>query len=384
MASSSPSAFTKNWLQPPHSGYHWDGTPHRFFEGWYFRLTLPADQESIAFMYSLEDPIGGQPCSGGTAQLLGPQEAYVCRTLPDVNQFWTWRHHLGLGYWRTAHTQPIQPPFNRYPIQSNGHLTHSQPRYLDPNDFTAQIHEGFQVTATLHQGHLRDPVSNQWVRWRYQVEPLDAWGDRFSPPRATAGWLSYLPIFEPGWQVLMAHGLATGWLDWYGQRYEFTNAPTYAEKNWGGAFPEKWFWIQCNGFETIADLSLTAVGSWRQVLGWREQVGLIGIHYRGKFYEFAPWNSRLSWQVAPWGYWKMLAENRQCRVEVEGWCDRPPTSVRVPSTDGMIFACQDTTHGHLTLKLWENNTLRLAALTQSAGLEVGGGPWLSSWSFQSG
>jgi hypothetical protein len=24
----------------PHSGYHFDGTPRRFFEGWYFRVSL--------------------------------------------------------------------------------------------------------------------------------------------------------------------------------------------------------------------------------------------------------------------------------------------------------------------------------------------------------
>jgi len=39
-----------------------------------------------------------------------------------------------------------------------------------------------------------------------------------------------LPIFEPGWQILMAHGLATGWIEWNGKRYEFTNAQLIAKK----------------------------------------------------------------------------------------------------------------------------------------------------------
>jgi tocopherol cyclase len=30
----------------------------------------------------------------------------------------------------------------------------------------------------------------------------------------------------------MAHGLATGYIDWDGRRYEFRDAPFYAEKNW--------------------------------------------------------------------------------------------------------------------------------------------------------
>ncbi len=49
-------------------------------------------------------------------------------------------------------------------------------------------------------------------------------------------------------QVLMSQGLATGWFDWGGRRIEFTDAPAYAEKNWGGGFPSKWHWVQCNSF----------------------------------------------------------------------------------------------------------------------------------------
>jgi len=53
--------------QTPHSGYHWDGSSRRFFEGW-----VPRDfarvRSDLAFMYSIEDPVGGKPHSGGAAQ----------------------------------------------------------------------------------------------------------------------------------------------------------------------------------------------------------------------------------------------------------------------------------------------------------------------------
>ena len=58
-----------------------------------------------------------------------------------------------------------------------------------------------------------------------------------------ARWLAALPVFEPHYQILTAHGLATGWIERDGERIEFRDAPYYAEKNWGGAgFPRKWFW----------------------------------------------------------------------------------------------------------------------------------------------
>lgn len=37
--------------------------------------------------------------------------------------------------------------------------------------------------------------------------------------------------------------LIAGWIEWDGERFEFENAPSYSEKNWGGGFPRKWFWV---------------------------------------------------------------------------------------------------------------------------------------------
>lgn len=34
-----------------------------------------------------------------------------------------------------------------------------------------------------------------------------------------------------------------GWIEWGGERFEFRDAPSYSEKNWGGGFPRKWFWV---------------------------------------------------------------------------------------------------------------------------------------------
>jgi hypothetical protein len=55
--------------QPPHSGYHWDGITPRFFEGWYFRVMIPPLADGFAFMYSIQDPRGGQVNSGGAVQI---------------------------------------------------------------------------------------------------------------------------------------------------------------------------------------------------------------------------------------------------------------------------------------------------------------------------
>lgn len=349
-------------LQTPHSGYHWDGNGDRFFEGWYFRITLPDVGQTFAFMYSIEDPIGGQPHSGGTAQVLGPNDGYFCRTFPDVDQFWAWPDSLGLGHWRGKTQLP--------------------PQLLPSNHFQDCIVEGYQVTATLHQGYLNDPVAGT-LAWHYHTEPVYGWASTGKPQQSTAGLLSSLQIFEPGWQILMAHGLSTGWVEWQGQRYEFANVPAYSEKNWGRSFPQKWFWLNCNVFDGVPDLALTAGGGRREVLGWMESVAMVGIHYQGQFYEFVPWNARVSWHIEPWGYWHMRCEKPGYTVEVIGTTDQPGTPLRAPTQNGMVFCCRDTMHGHLTVKLWRqragHSELVLAATSTQAGLEVGGGPWEKPW-----
>lgn len=355
-------------MQTPHSGYHWDGSPRRFFEGWYYRVTIPDCGQTFAFMYSIEDPVGGQFYSGGAAQILGPEDSYLCRTFPDVRGFWAWPDRLGLGHWGKLNPDLHPQSFPE------------KPGYLVPEAFERQVQSGYQATATWHQGKLQDP-SGKTASWQYKIQPLDGWGDRKGRQQSTAGWLSSLQIFEPGWQILMAHGLATGWIEWNGQRYEFEQAPAYSEKNWGGAFPQKWFWLNCNCFDQEPDLALTAGGGRRGVLWWMESVAMVGIHYRGKFYEFVPWNSQVHWQIQPWGDWQMSAENEQYRVELVGTTDRPGTPLRAPTLEGLVYACKDTMQGEVSLELRHRRSGQriVQAHSHLCGLETGGGEWDGVW-----
>jgi len=353
-------------LQTPHSGFQWDGIQYPFFEGWYYRLTLPPNHESdgqtIAFMYSFQAPKFGvrddnKKLGGSAVQILCSDEQYFCRSLPNLSRFWACKDKLAHGY------------------SSDG--------------ANRQISEGYEVTVNSHQGQLWNPASAQIIRWSYVVEPVYGWGMPNYPQQSTAGWLSQFKVFEPGWQIFMAHGWATGWfeiVDHKGlestKRLNFEKAPIYAEKNWGGAFPKKWFWIQCNAFEGELDLTLTSGGGIRRVMGWQESVGMVGIHYQGKFYEFVPWNSKVSWQVFPWGSWQVRAKTQDFEIELVGKTSELGVMVRVPTTSGLEFFCRDTTRGDLAVSLWQVNgqtrQLICRAYSKQAGLEIGG-DWTEVW-----
>jgi tocopherol cyclase len=344
-------------LQTPHSGYHWNGVDDGFFEGWYFRVTLPKLRESFAFMYSMEDPSGASARSGGAVQMLGIDEQHLISTLPDRTKFWAAKNHLGLGHWGDTNLD-------------------ISPQILSVAEFDTHITQGYQVTATLHQGALPEHD----CRWCYHTIPIYGWGQPQQPQQATAGLLSYLPIFEPGWQILMAHGLATGWIEWRGERHEFCNAPAYSEKNWGCSFPEKWFWINCNSFEDTVGLAITAGGGRRKVLWMTEEVAMIGIHYRDRFYEFAPWNAEINWQIQPWGEWRMQATKGDVRVELIGTTDSNGTMVNTPTEKGLVMCCRDILKGILSIDLQtRQGTQIVKASSNNAGLEVGGDIWEQVW-----
>jgi len=348
-------------LQTPHSEYHWDGIKPKYFEGWYYRLTLPKLEQVFAFMYSIEDPIGDQANSGGAIQIIGIDETYLYRLFPDVKSFFAAYDNLNFGHWGKTNLQ-------------------LSPKPLNSRNFADSIAEGYQASATLNQGSIYDPVKNEYCRWEYQIKPIYGWGNSTQCQKATAGFLSYLSIFDPGWQITMAHGLATGWVEWQSKCYKFVDVPAYSEKNWGCSFPQKWFWLNCNSFEQESDLALTAGGGIRQVLWWQESVALIGIHHHGTFYEFAPWNSEVSWQIDPWGYWYMEAKSVDFNVILEGTTNSLGTYVRTPTAKGLVFNCRDTTQGKLKLKLFSHTgTIIVKAISNLAGLEIGGGPWDQTW-----
>lgn len=342
-------------------------------------------------MYSVENPVFrgkltpweviqyGPRFTGVGAQILGADDKYICQYTEESQNFWGSRHELMLGNTFTAQ-KGQKPPNKEFP----------------PQEFNRRVVEGFQVTPLWHQGFIRDDGRSNYVdvvktaRWEYSTRPVFGWGDVGSQQKSTAGWLAAFPVFEPHWQICMAGGLSTGWIEWDGERFEFENAPSYSEKNWGGAFPRKWFWVQSNVFEgATGEVALTAAGGVRQIPGLTEtfeNAALVGVHYGGKFYEFVPWNGVVSWEIAPWGYWHIAAENNTHMVELEATTQDSGTPLRAPTLEaGLAPACRDTCFTVLTLQIWERRydgskgKIVLDVTSDMAVAEVGGGPWFNTW-----
>ena len=384
-------ARDENNVRTPHSGYHYDNTPRRFFEGWYWRVTMPSHETSFALIYSREDPFDDgdnkDTFNSVGVQIMGPNDGYLAREArgaDNTQSFWARRNELALGFVFGAQNRP---PLGQLP---RGALLSA----LD-----ARRTSGFSATATRHEGVLdamewpNEPTCTvSSARWSFDTTPVLGWGGgAHDRQKATAGWLAALPVFEPHWQVLMAHGTSTGTFTWGDTTYEFEDAPTYAEKNWGGSFPRKWFWAQCNDWtsgasDDAAPASVTLAGATRASplsAGGLEDVAILAVHVGGAYYEVSPMVGTVSWDVSPWGRWHASGSTSDGRVQItlDAECAQEAgVPLRAPTADGGLATfCRDTFHGDVRVVVKEDGVVVAELQSDSCALEVGGGPWWSTW-----
>ena len=352
-----PLSLIPKLLTPPHAGsfYAIRRPRHTFFEGWYLRLILPNSNNSYAFMFSIEAP------GLGTVQLLTPDDALHKHEIPARNgRFFGDRHKFEIGHWAYANAAA------------------GKARYLD-GEFDEFVMQGYQLSASSTHGRFK--CDTGLVQWGFDYDQLLAWGDR-GTTRHTGTWLTEIPIFEPGYQVLMAHGVVKeGYILCDGERVDVAGGVMYAEKTWGRAFPERWWWLQSNGFWDVRDLSVLALGARRIVLGRSESVGIVAVHFAGKLYEFANWNTEVfEWNVARWGNWHVKARSKNgYQVTIQARTEETHVDVLGPSSMGMAFNVRDCTRGVMAVVLKDPaGVVMLDARCDNAQVEVGG-EWERDW-----
>jgi tocopherol cyclase len=374
----------------------------RFTEGWYYRLTLPDEVSSFAFVISIEDPGHSPPSDLRLAciQVVGPDDEYLVQGDRDNTRFWAWNRQQGLGctFNYTENVEDIEEM--------------KQKAALSESEWKATVASGFQILPTRWLGRVRgrDGTVGTVLEGKgegfacdfdFTVDPICGWGGTsHAEQKSTAGWLASFPIFEPHWQITLADARASGSVMWKGKTYHFKNAPFYAEKNWGASLPKKWYWTQCNAFRGYDQLSVVAGGGIREIpFGMEEALGMVSVHYNGILYEAVPWMGGMSWDVDTWGRWVLKGNStlgdRRFAVEVTYICDPnliPGLVFRAPTKrEGLVRFCRDTFVATCELSLWEldwdettSQNIRGRSIIEKArssqgGAEVGGGPWWDTW-----
>lgn len=183
----------------------------------------------------------------------------------------------------------------------------------------------------------------------------------------------------------MSHGVvANGGMRYNGRWWDLSGATVYCEKNWGAAFPKKWWWCQANAFDQYVDMTFTAVGARRLIAQlYEETIGLLAVHVNGVLYEFSNWNCKtLCWEVDKWGSWYASAKSRTGHeISMSARTDDQGAYVLGPSAIGMVYNVRDAAYGELFVSLREPSGKFIVqnAKCVCAQVEIGGGPWEDTW-----
>jgi len=100
---------------------------------------------------------------------------------------------------------------------------------------------------------------------------------------------------------------------------------------------------------------------------------LVGLHYRGKFYEFVPWNSEVQWDIQPWGRWQMQARNSELELELTATTDLYLLP-RAPPTRDWYSLAEIRGWGQVNLKLRSRRGGKSQLI-----LEAAVSMWLRNW-----
>ena len=153
----------------PHPGYHRiEGFPRPFFEGWYFRVTLPEIRDNLSLIYHVYDPdFQAGASDGARARRCARREGSTSGANPATWRGSPRRRTSSPCAW-TTHTLRAVRSSTRWPAAGAS--------------IAAGCVSGTRSTI-LPCGSRRNSVSE--VRWDFSAEPVAGYGDRGGrrPPR---------------------------------------------------------------------------------------------------------------------------------------------------------------------------------------------------------
>ncbi len=331
------SAFAAPAAADDPNRYHWDGQDP-YFEGWYFKVSDPEAERSYLFIYAVYSPAGTSPesCSFIMAGI----------NSPGTNDL----------------------IYARYPVES---FT------SDSEQFDTAIGSQNRARGDTETLHARGSVSDNdsSCSWNIDFDITHTWEN-------TMGWMARLPDLQTYWHVGAMKALASGWIEWNGDRFEFDGSIGYQEKNWGDEFPETWFWLQANDFDDQEACCLSVGGASMPIGPLLLQACGIGFRFKGRLYTFSfPQQPAVIVPSISPGSWQIQARKGRYRILIDAECDTLDLLNLVnPTIGGIKPWTWESTRGTIRVRLHERRAGRWHEMTDTesglAGTEFGGKEWI--------
>ena len=248
----------------PHSGYHRTvGARRPFFEGWYFRVTLPEARDNLSLIYHVYDPdLRDSPRRAAGARVHARGRVPVQES-QDVDAFAAAPHAP-----RAVHADGT--PERRGVVFGGGFEERFFLEFFEVSD-DGRRHRGCLVASATREDESIWPSAKRVGARRVGLFRLRPGGLRRERRRGLDAQID-------GGVAERVAGLRAALSDPHGARARdrprdrgrredgVRERPRVRREELGGAgFPSKWFWTQCNAFPSAPGVSVTATGANR---GW--------------------------------------------------------------------------------------------------------------------
>jgi tocopherol cyclase len=200
--------------------------------------------------------------------------------------------------------------------------------------------------------------------------------DPFPWPKAFAGGgvFSSIPFLNQYWHPYRLGGRASGSVEFDGQRWDFTDATLYAERNWGAGFPLRWWWGQAHDFDG-ADVSVAFSGGLLELGPLRREVGGVVVRLGQKVIRLTPPMPVRT--VLGDNYWSVRARSPRYQIELEGdgaGLEPHTLPVPLPGQRRNVFTDFEHLAGRLRCTVRKSGTVIFSGTSELAALEIGSRP----------
>ena len=226
-----PELYHGAWLKPP------------FFEGWYFKMVSSDRKHAFAII-------------PGVFRKKEAAESHAFVQILDGN---------------SGNVQVFEFPFSDFHIQDK-----QFDLAIKDNHFSRQ-----GLTLTLAD-------ANCSVRAELRFGQGKAWPVRSLSPGVMGffGWFNWMECYHG---ILSFDHALQGWLEFNGEKIDFTDGRGYIEKDFGKAFPQSWLWLQTNSFSEPGT-SLSASVAIIPLGALRFKGVIVGLWHQSRLYAFTTYN----------------------------------------------------------------------------------------------
>ncbi|OBI72751.1 tocopherol cyclase family protein [Mycobacterium asiaticum] len=193
-------------------------------------------------------------------------------------------------------------------------------------------------------------------------------------PFGGGGVFSSVPFLNQYWHPYRLGGKASGTVTHKDQKWTFSDATLYCERNWGAGFPLRWWWGQAHDFSD-ADVSVAFSGGLLELGPLKRDVTGVVVRLEDRVLRLTP--PALVSASCDLQRWHIVARTARYRVELDGHgTSAGPHVLPVPLPAERRNIDTDYEHlaGTLHLRVREWGRTIFEGTSTLAGLEIGSRP----------